>query len=453
MLTIQEISEKAKKSLENSVPLSKSLDRREFLLFRRANPLLKVDPKYVPYIEVECWSSYGQSLICSLLQSADCKVYNIERESDDRYRRGYSSNPAYPYKSWYVHRDGTIVIDQEKAKKLALLGNFPIKIIAKNAQMSDEDMRLIELTDEELSQIAPSISEKIEIAKESVKKLKETLASISGFFIDSDEYKVAIGLAALELSSPALFNFRELRKAFYLFKTKGINNQPCLFVNPSCGLHVSFRLPPTLNMQNRTTYINRLITIYVLLEKQIMDIVPDHRKSNGYCKLLNNCATMEAAIQTSIIDKYSALYANKGNGSFQEFRFLGATSNVNDIQHWILFLQCLCQYAGNFTAPINADIHLFDVVTHPLLQDWYLNRRIELTTEAIIDKVDPLTTVFEIYSTTKKKRDDNEKEQKRVNSKKTGTVNSKTNKRKPVLSTTRFANAQAARRRLRSGRH
>lgn len=459
---MESIVEKATNLLDQGLILEENLTREEFIIFRRVYKRAILDPMFLPYIEVEAWTTYTREELITLFKSIGCKVFDN------------SQNSEYPYKSWYLHGDGSIRIDFEKAKKLAGFGQIPVEIITVATNSNNfngghqEEPQSINinsytyqlLKDEDI--IDSNLLDSIKSAKEVFQKVKEINLKLSGIE-GQTELKVGYKLSAIEFSSPAIYNFKDLRKVFYLFKCKGKNNKPLLFVNKSCGLHISFQLPIQLNMEKKTNYLKRLVTLYTYLEPQIMEIVPDHRKNNNYCKLINQEFSSIKEVLNSILytqdswsnsNKYRALNISKARKQFQEFRFINATSDVNQIENWILFLQSICQYALSDNE-IDSDIHIFDVITNLHLQNWFLKRKKHLNTKAIEDKSSSIGDI-EPYSKIKTKRDELLKRkysEKSMNSKKTGEVNSGSNSRKSILSASRFANAQAARRRIRSRRH
>ncbi len=453
MEEVEAIIEKGKKLLENGTSLIEGLTRKEYIIFLRHVKRPKINELFLPYIEIESWTVYSKDVIVRLMEELKIPTY--------RNRNSWSvPSLSYPYKQWYVHNDGSIQIGKQKLKKLLEDNNYPISIKLKNIQYNDEienpnPFGCYGINEENYKKISDKIAEKATELTSLYSKIDELVGSLSGEAASTAktmQFEPEIKYDTIEFSSPALKSFKTLRDMFFLFKTKGLNKTPCLFVNKSCGLHISF-LHPT----NVPNYTKRLIHLFGVLEEQIYKIVPDHRKNNQYCRKLDlnlDLNSLEDCINNTK-EKYSSLYSNKNGGKFQEFRFINATSNVTQIENWILFLQSLCEYAHS-TAEITEDLHLFDVVTNPILQDWYIRRREHLTLKASEDK-NTDSQNLEPFINIKLKRDELKKSieqsKEKLNTPEIRTVNSPVNQRQPISSLTRSTNLQAARNRIRNRRY
>lgn len=479
MSEIKEIIEKGKKSLENGICLSEGLTRKEYILFLRNVPRPKINETFLPYIEIEAWTSYSVAIIKSLMAELNLSVHQQDHSWS-------TPAPVYPYTKWFLHGDSTISVNRQKLKKLLEEDNYPIQIKLKNVQHTDR-LNDVEnpnpfgtygINEATYKKILGKIEEKQNELISTYQKIDSLIESFSGAGANNAKlYKLepTVEYDCIEFSSPALKTFKDLRNIFYLFTTKGINKTPCLFVNKSCGLHISFLNPhkPSNNVSDTAPnnvrskqYLKRLTTLFGILEQQVYKIVPDHRKTNSYCQQISRDGLDEDMLYSYASTKYASLNIGKNNNRFQEFRFINATSNVTQIENWILFLQNFCDYAYG-DKEINADLHLFDVVTNPILQDWYIRRRAHLTSKAVEDKNTDSTDI-EIFLNIKIKRDELEKakseqqlieqpvqpsSEEQLNTAQTRTVNSPVNQRQPIPRPTRPTNLQASRRRIRDRRN
>ncbi len=451
---MEQITEKALKCLDEGKILEDELTRLELAKFLRANPRPKIDTRYLPYLEIEAWTPFDPQTMDKLMRSIGCSMRPTTPQNV------YEPTSRYPYKYWYLQKDGSVRIDMAKLKKLAIENKLPFNVSINNLNYRICDDERYRLSAEDMLNVPEDLKNKLAESKEYLKILKANLNAIAKNPILDEEDDLVLQASAhkIEMATPALHDFKDLRKAFYLFKVKGNDGNPSLFVNQSCGLHVNFRMPPDFNITTKATYLKRLVSLFLRLEPALMHIVPQHRIDNYYCKFFTNRFASEQEVLKYAIEnydpKYSSLHVRKENFSFQEFRFVNATSNINQIECWVLALQSICQYAADFDKPIQDDIHIFDVITHPVLQNWFLKRQKHLKTVATVDKVH-LAAELEPISKLKLKRNEllKRKSEESLNSKKAGTVNSGPNSRKSVLSASRFANAQAARYRVRSRRH
>lgn len=448
------ITEKALKCLEDGKILEDELTRLELAKFLRQNPRPKIDTNFLPYVEIEAWTAYDRITMSQLMKSVGCSI--------NPNSSGGSSGDPYPYPYWYLHHDGSIRVDEEKLKKLATEGKFPYTINTKsinNLNYRGDAAVNYTLSPEDMEKVPEDIKNSLAETKEYLKVLTSNIKRITKSPTLDEEISLTLSTAAykIEFSTPALYDFKELRKAFFLFKVKANDGNPCMFVNPSCGLHINFKLP-TLNIANKRQYLTRLLTLFVYLEPGFTHIVPRHRIDNDYCKFFTSRYTSINDVINYMFNhydvKYNALYPTKSNANFQEFRFVNATSDIYQLENWILALQCLCQYAYDFDKPIESDIHIFDVITHPVLQNWYLKRQKHLKTKAVVDKV---VTASDLEPISKLKIKRNEllkrKREEELNAEKARTMNSGSNSRKPISSSSRRTNAQAARYRIRSRRY
>lgn len=474
-----EIEKKARESLDNSIPLYKSLSRLELIKFKRANPLPKVESKFGINIEIELWSIINDAELAEVMSAMDIPV-----TTNSQYTQG-------TYSKWYMHSDPSIRVDHDKIQKLLQENKYPIKISLQNVQYNqsipvlgcgrNETHIKEEYIPEDIKKIGKELNKFLIQQKEELIKKFGNVYSTEAFKLvqekklttevpvennedcisetsstQSSKSNIAYKYSAqpIELSSPTIHNFKDLRKLFYLFKHKGFKRTPLIFIGPSCGLHITFSIPPDLSFSEKDKYIQKLVEVFVSLESQIMDIVPDHRKRNTYCKPLHTHTDLETVIRHSKQEKYSSLYVGKDRGTKQEFRFVNATSNVSEIENWILFLQQVVEYTLTVLDEKISRLHLFDVITHPLLQDWFLTRREFLTTKAKIDIVDSKTLTTTPYLLTKQLRDEEYKRKQQYKlAEKNRAMNSRSYKRESILNIKRSKNAQSARRRVRNGRN
>lgn len=405
---ILDIIAHAKENLRCGIPLEDILSRQELIVLKRNYAPLKFNSKHPPCFEFEYWSALDTNATKRLMLTVDpnFKVY------DDAIRYGYATSvigsttaapvvsTRYPYSHWYFHNDGTIQADIVKLKKLMEEGSYPITVslrekdsIYPNSASSNSPIVMVDLMEESNNE-SEYVKKVREVAAKEAKDLIDVIKTMrqkaSSLISVNSTVAGSVTYATIELSSPALYNMRDTRKLFHIFKCKGANGSPIAFVNRSCGLHVSFQLPIG-DAATKTAVKERLGTLWYYIEKQVYEIVPDHRRQNQYAHMASRTRSTPAEY-ISAHSKYSALNLNKG-GDMVEFRFINATSNVNQIENWLKFLTQIFNYALDLNKAITPTIHLFDVITNLYLQDWYIRRKKFLNTKAVKDKATPLNVI------------------------------------------------------------
>ncbi len=454
MNSISDIIKHATASIRAGIPLRSCLNRQELAVFARNYKPYTFNKSHPPQFEFECWSGLSKSALIEMVKKLDstipCRTKNLtnsgghvctshgreqchlcNREDEQEYVlnrdsvswgfRRYSSarwrprtqDNIYPYKEWYFHSDGSIQGDEAKVAKLAQIGQFPISVKLSDKVVREdnnnegsydiEPVRLSEGSDirgtmeidilnegENESSYVKKIRDLVVKEASSLIKVVKDLNEVATNIITTKSTLLGkITYSCIEISSPGLYDMRQTRNLFYIFKTKGPSGAPLVFVNKTCGLHISFQLPLG-DHGRKQTVLNRLAALYYQLEPQIYEIVPDHRRNNHYAVQARTHGHSDSFQRNS--GKYSALNLNKTN-DMVEFRFMNATSNINQIHNWLRFLAQIFDYALNIDKPISSTTHLFDVVDNLYIQDWYLNRKQFLNTKALVDKATDLNAI------------------------------------------------------------